>query len=393
MMIAVRRYARSRQLYALIALVALFATQPATAQEPGRSFHLGFTPLPPVFSTYGRGIVNAYLRGASDLVSHTFQHGVPWPEALQSSDWRTYPEDLRKRWADAAFYDDYFLPTHARYISIHPINYAYNGPADYWGAQGTTALTAPWNAHNFNHPDVKQAFLNYAIATIEYFQPEYLGLGVESNILLARAPQKWAAYKELNAFIYSELKQRYPQLTIFVSVQYEHMLGQHTDSQILLSLVGAWWPTVLVDEVQSLLTHSDLLVLSTYPFMTYDAAPVRSHYDLAVILSQQTQRPLAIEQTGHTSKPIQIYQSLLPGSEALQRDFVAMVLDLAASHQFAFVVNFVAIDYGTNYGTDPVSMTWAYTGLFRQDGSTKPAGQEWLSYLARPRIGAVADQR
>ena len=245
-------------------------------------------------------------------------------------------------------------------------------------------LPAPWNTLRFNNPFVKLAFLNYAIATVEFFQPTYLGLGVESNILLARAPQAWADYKELNAFVYTELKRRYPNLTIFTSIQYEHMLGQLYDSKVLLEQVGSWWPTVLEDEVASLLYHSDLLVLSTYPYMAYGARADRVHYDKALEVAARAGRRIAIEQTGQTSESIQIYYSTLFGTEALQYDFVSMLLDLATAEQFAFIVNFVAIDYGQNYGTDAVAMTWAYTGLFRGDGSVKPAGFAWFQNLLRP---------
>jgi hypothetical protein len=377
---AIRRHlAISR---AVVALLLAVIAVPASAQQD-RSFRLGFTPLPPVYSNFGRGIVYNYISAAADLVSHTLQDGVPWNEALLSSDWRTYPSSLRSKWSELAAYDSYFIPNHARYVSIHPINYAYDGLAEYWGEQPAMPLPAPWSSLRFNNSFVKLAYLNYAIATVEFFHPAYLGLGVESNILLARAPQVWGDYKELNAFVYTELKRRYPDLVIFSSVQYEHMLGLLHDSNSLLQQVGAWWPTVLEDEVASLMHHSDLLVLSTYPYMAYGAQQNRAHYDKALAMSARTGRRIAIEQTGATSESIQIYYSTLIGTEALQSAFVSMLLDLAASEHFAFVVNFVAIDYGQNYGTDAVAMTWAYTGLFRLDGSTKPAATIWLEHLAR----------
>lgn len=381
---AVRCHLVARTAFAALLLAAIVV--PASAQQE-RSFRLGFTPLPPVYSDFGRGIVYSYLNVASDLVSHTLQDGVPWNEALLSSDWRTYPAGVLSKWRELATYDDYFIPGHARYVSIHPINYAYEGLAEYWGDQALMPLPAPWSTLRFNNPFVKLAYLNYAIATVEFFHPAYLGLGVESNILLARAPEVWGDYKELNAFVYTELKRRYPDLLIFSSVQYEHMLGLLYDSKVLLQQVGSWWPTVLEDEVASLMQHSDLLVLSTYPYMAYGAQQNRSHYDKALALSALTGRRIAIEQTGATSESIQIYYSTLIGTEALQSAFVSMLLDLATTEQFAFVINFVAIDYGQNYGTDAVAMTWAYTGLFRRDGSTKPAGAVWLEQLAHPLAG------
>lgn len=374
---------RVRRWTTLCLVVLASATGAAQGTGSSRSFHLGFTPLPPIYSDYGRGIVYSYLQREGDLISHTLQHGVPWNEALHSSDWRTYPAGLRAMWEDIALYDGYFLPNHRRYVSIHPINYGYDGVAEYWGDQTTMPLEGPWAGYAFNHPEVKQAFLNYAIATVEFFQPTYLGLGVEVNILLARAPWAWYAYKELNAFVYDELKRRYPDLQVFTTVQYEHMLGLQYDSKQLLAHVGSWWPTVLVDEARSLLSHSDLFVLSTYPYMAYAADADRSHYDMALAISQQTGRRIAIEQTGYTSEPIQIYYSLLVGTEALQASYVTMLLAMATEHEFAFLVNFVAIDYARNYGDDAIALTWAYTGLFRPDGTPKPAADVWRSHVLR----------
>src|SRR5262245_48038555 len=105
---------------AIAILLLAVLTAPAAAQQE-RSYRLGFTPLPPVYSTFGRGIVYSYMSAAADLVSHTFQDGVPWNEALLSSDWRTYPSGVRAKWQDLAAYDDYFIPNHARYVSIQPI--------------------------------------------------------------------------------------------------------------------------------------------------------------------------------------------------------------------------------------------------------------------------------
>lgn len=366
----------------LIVLIGFGGT--ASAQQATRSFQLGFTPLPPVYSQFGFDVAYTYLQRESDLVSHTLQYGVPWPEALKSSDWRTYPDNLKKAWEQLLAADEFFIPNHFRYISIHPINYQYDGLAEYWGEQSLQPLPSPWNTYNFDDPNVKQAFLNYAIATVEFFHPTYLGLGVEVNILLARTPWLWGAYKALNAYVYQELKKRYPDLIVFTTVQYEHMLGQQYDSKHLLEQVGSWYPTVLVDEVDELMKASDLLALSSYPFMAYGATEQASHYDTALQVSQQTGRRIAIEQTGYTSESVNIYYSTLTGTETLQTQFMANLLDLAYTKNFAFIVNFIPIDYATNYGTDPVSMTWAYTGLWRPDGSSKMAVDVWRAYFALP---------
>jgi len=264
-----------RRIARVLALALLFVTRSlvATAQtyEPVRPFHLGFTPFPPAYSDTARDIAYAYLREHADLISHTFQGGVPWPEALRSADWRTYPPALLAEWSANAVRDAAFVPGHARYISIHPINGSYDGLAPYWGSSESLPLPSPWNAYGFDHPDVAQAFLNYASATIDYFHPQYLGISVEANILLARRPEAWIAYKTMIRQVHTSLKARYPQVTIFVSIQYEHMLGLQFESKNLQRLLTDVYPDVLQTEVRDLLRGSDALVMSTYPYMALDA--------------------------------------------------------------------------------------------------------------------------
>ena len=38
------------------------------------------------------------IRDHADMVSHTFQNGVPWPEALNSSDFWNYPMSVIGEW-------------------------------------------------------------------------------------------------------------------------------------------------------------------------------------------------------------------------------------------------------------------------------------------------------
>jgi hypothetical protein len=375
-----------RMVILMTAIGAALAVLPAhaRAQEAARSFHMGFTPFAPVFSDLGHQVAYGYLAAHADVVSHTLQEGVPWNEALQSSDWRTFPSSVLDKWGQLVTADGAYIPGHARYVSIHPISSAYDGLAEYWGTAPLQPLPAPWNARSFDHPDVKTAFLNYAIATVEFFQPTYLGLAVEANILLARRPWLWSAYKELNRYVYTELKARYPSLQIFVTIQHEHMLGLLYDSRLLADALRDTYPTVLTSEVRFLLEHSDLLALSTYPYMAVDAWLTEHYFDEAIALGAAAGRRLAVDQSGYTSVPVQVYYTLLQGDENLQHAFVGLLLSTAHAHGFAFVINFIGVDYGLNYGDGPVSLTWAYSGLFRPDGTAKPAATTWTAFKNLP---------
>jgi hypothetical protein len=385
--------ARRRSVFLAAALIIglgppFLARAQAQTQRP---FRLGFTPQAPVAEDWGAFISYGLLAAHSDIISHTLQDGVPWIEARTSSDVSAYPPSLQQRWHEIEQFDQAFVPAHARYVSLQPIDPAYAGLAGLWGT-ATIPPPSPWNTYAFNNDAVKAAYLNYAIAAIKYFKPHYLGLSVECNVLLARHPERWAAFKELNAYVYSVLKWLYPDVVIFSTVQYEHMQAFQDESLRLQQAASSWYPDVLTAEVRDLLRFSDVLALSTYPYMaTYHTILTAQYYDAALALASETGKPIAIEQSGYTSQTITVGDATLLGSEGVQSVYVGYLLQMAADHQFLFVINFLPVDYGTNYGVGTVETNWSYTGLWRQDGTRKPALDIWDSFQSQ--LLAVASSR
>ncbi len=348
-----------------------------------RSFQMGFTSLPPSYDGDGWTAGYTALQDHADLVAHSFQQGVPWPEALLSSDVTTYPPHLQGMWEFLRSTDDAAIPGHDRYLMINPVATSSEGLAPYYGEVPEMSLPAPWGSYSFNHPDVKTAFVNYLIAAIEFFQPKYLAINVEANILLAKRPEQWEAFKELNAYAYITIKGLYPELTVFSTIHYEHMLGLHIDSILLEQRFRDTYPNILTHEVRDLLRYSDLLALSTYPYMVGGLEVREGFYDDAYVIAEDLGLPIAIDQTGYASRSF-VYELLgvsITGSEEIQDSFISLLLEDAQTHDFRFVVNFVSTDYGTNYGSDPVFLTWAYAGLSNTDGTAKPALATWDRYL------------
>jgi len=356
--------------------------------DAARPIPQGISSIAPAFTAEGWQQAYTMLRDHADVVAYSLQEGVPWPEALASSNSATYSENLRLYWNLVKSATDAVIPTKPRYLMVNPIDVAtYSRLAPYYGATSHLPLPAPWNTYGFDHPNVKQAFTNYLIAAVEYFQPAYLAIGIESNILLAKQPQQWAAYKEFNAYVYSAIKQRYPSLVVFTTVQYEQMLGMFIESDTLQQQVHAFYPDVLEREVAALLQHSDLFAISTYPFMIENnilmgatGALDRDYYDRALAIARAAGKPLAVEQSGYITQDLVSGNVTLPGSEARQQAFVEHLLGMAHVNDLAFVINFVGTDYGNNYGSLPGMNTWAYTGLRRQDFSAKPALAVWDFY-------------
>jgi hypothetical protein len=367
-------------------VLLVFATTSVSAQEPYvRDFRMGFTPFPPSFNAAGYEQSYQIIREHADLISHTFQGGIPWDAALSSSDYRDFPVNLQQNWDFLLAADANNIPGMARYVSVLPTNIHYNALATLWNDNGPgQPLGAPWDTAAFNSPEVKTALLNYSIALIDTFQPEYFGLGVEINILMAKRFDVWEDYKELNQYVYTELKLRYPDLYIFPTIQYEHMLGLHDYSRQLVDYLSEFYPTVLWWEMYQLMFYSDAFVISTFPYLSYGNYVYDGYYDLAFNLAAVHNIPLAIDQMGSLSRDVDVGPVILRGSEQVQQDTLYYLLSLAYQADVLFAVNFFTRDYAENYGTNPVSLSWAYTGLFNADGTPKPAVSTWDLFLALP---------
>lgn len=71
--------------------------------------------------------------------------------------------------------------------------------------------------------DVKRAYLNYVQTAIAHFDPQYLLIGIEGNIMISRSPDLWTDYLDLHTYVYTNIRRDHPDLPIFAIVQYEHL--------------------------------------------------------------------------------------------------------------------------------------------------------------------------
>lgn len=348
-----------------------------SGQESSRPFRMGFTPLTSDPALEGWTKAFETIGRYGDLAALFIQDGLPWDEAVAGLSIKEFPSGIRGFLEFQLSMISQFNPNHARYLAINPSSVDYRQLAASWEVSTNEPLGYPWNTYDFDHPDVKLAVLNYLLALVEYFSPTYLNIGIEANLVLARNFEHWPAFLELHRFLYTELKKRYPKLPVFASVQYEHLLGLHGDSARLRDRFLATEPDILLNEVRKLLQYSDILAISSYPYMIEHLRVDGDYFQVAAILANERKIPIAIDQTGYTSQPLLIQGIYLPGSEAAQEQYTNFVLQLAQGFRMPFVVNFVSTDYGTAFGEDPVSLAWAYTGLFRTDGTPKPALSVW----------------
>ncbi len=344
--------------------------------SPTRPFRLGITPFPYDITTSAVDDVYAKLQKDADLYAHHTTSGVPWVEAAQGLPWTHYGRSLRDVWTRHAAER---RPSHKIYLGLTPLNDARAGLADYWGANENMTLPAPWSGYALDAPQVQAAYLSFCREAIDHYQPDYLAIGIEVNLLLKNAPSAWPAYVKLHEATYSALKRDHPTLPIFATVTAVDLLPGFTSADEKVHRAA----------LAELMKHSDYLALSLYPFMSsYLANPLPQTY-LDDLIALADGKPVVIAESGYPAQTTELksFGLVFEGTESKQQAFVHELLQKAQAVKMPFVVNFVLQDYDALWqksGGSDADAVWRDTGLYDEDGKARSALTTWRTALARP---------
>src|SRR5262245_50560493 len=139
-----------------------------------RPFLMGFSQWPADLTDEGIAIAREYAESHGDLVSVMFIGGIPWQEAL---DGKPFSKNVQDNMS-------YRPPAGKKLLlSISPLNKDKRDIALYWGDRENQPLPKPWDKEPLNSPRVKKAFLNFVLRAVDAMHPDYLAIGVESNVL------------------------------------------------------------------------------------------------------------------------------------------------------------------------------------------------------------------
>ena len=336
-----------------------------------RTFRLGFTPWPPDLSNSAVAEVYGFINEHADLVAHHMDNGVPWQESLDGADYSTHLlEDWQRRKTNTP-------QGHTVYLALTPLDFDRSGLAPYWGTKDNLPLPQAWSDKALNDPDVMKAYFNYVRRSVEFFDPHYVAIGIESNIMLSKVPEQWDKYLELNKFVYSQLKKEFPNIEIFSTIQLEFLKGIDADA--------SGDKDVQIEGVKNLLMHSDLAAVSTYKYGLGHNPVEPEYFDEVLSLNKK----VAIAEMGAMSSDTKVFGMKLKSTDADQVKFIASMLSAAEENGFEFVVNFVAIDYDQlihklTKDIAQIANIWVHTGLVDTDRKEKPALQIWDSYSRAP---------
>ena len=348
----------------------LLALGQAAHAEDTRAFRMGFTPFPYDITAEAVADTREFLRENADIIAFHME-SVPWTEALAGEPFR---DGLMADWE----YKRGIMPPEAKtYVAVSP---GRDGLGNYWGDEENQPVPTEFVGRPFDDSDVKTAFTSYCRRVVEYFQPDYLAIGIEVNEILPKGPEKWEAYLALHRHVYAALKEERPELPVFASFTLHNMLdwqGVPNDSMI-----------AAFDE---LMPTNDMVAVSFYPFVgglsprvDESFAWMTGHYDAFG-------KPFVVTETGEAAEEL-VFPSTgqaIANTPEMQRAYYERVFALAQERSFPFVISFLYRDYDALWekikDTSPeFFMAWRDCGLLDEAGVDRPARDVWRSHFDRP---------
>lgn len=331
---------------------------------------IGFTPWPYDLTEQAVNETYSFINENASMISHHFDGGVPWVEALEKEE---LPDHLQSEWAKRRANTDAHLKI---FLSLTPLNFDRDALAPYWGdSSENLPLPKNWASKALDDMDVIDAYAYYALKAVEYFKPDYLAIGIEANIMITKNHKKWDAYLALNQAVYEIIKNKYPALPVFSTIQYEHYRGIEDAAKENHHLQNA--------AVKALMKHSDILGLSTYQYGFLHPNKIDDAYFDAAL---KFNKPIAIAEAGAMSKTTMVMGMPLLSSKKNQLQFWEMIFDHAQKHRFKFVINWVPIDFDPMLPKLPKNMreiakAWVHTGMLTHKKIEKPAFKLWKKHL------------
>jgi uncharacterized protein (TIGR03067 family) len=328
-----------------------------------RSFRMGFTGF--VYDTTPEAVAASrkFVQENGDIIAHHIE-GAPWAEALSG---QPFPPLLLESWKEKKAATP---PNGQVYLAISP------GRGELKIQEKAGPLPDELKGKTYDDPLVMKTYLAYCRRAIEFFQPDYLCIGIEVNeILRDGGEQKWNAYAALHQHVYSELKKEHGGLPIFASFTLHSTFQKR----------GA-----MLDSFKKLMHYNDLVAVSYYPFFV----PEKDRLSALDWMTEQFDafnKPYAVVETNDSAErlPLAQLKVVLEGTPEKQAAYYRKLLGLAQKRQFAFVISFVHQDYDALWekikGSSPeLFKAWRDCGLVDENGNSRPALQVWKDYFALP---------
>lgn len=349
------------------------ATDDNNAPE-SRSFKMGFTPWLYAATLDAQALTYNRLANYGDMVKHHLQGGIPWEEAFNNTEYSNHLEvNISGRLSNTASNLSVFL-------AIDSLNTARDGRALYWGDGENQPLPEVWVTRSWQSIEVITAYTNFATDMIQRFQPDYFEYGTEVSELILNDPAAYNDYLVFAEQVYTTLKSRFPSLKLVTSVALK------SPSSLAMTQIAADYP--------ALLPYTDVVGISTYPYVFYDHND-RGNPDnlpanwLSQIVSIIGDKPLAISETGWIGESLTIeeFQYAETSNPSFQNRFCEILMTEAETLNAEFVIWWTVADFDTLWNAElaqsPLAKIWKDIGLFDENQQARPALSTWQTWLNR----------
>ena len=229
----------------------------------------------------------------------------------------------------------------------------------------------------FLRADVQEALVAYAIYIVTNYEPEYLAVGVEINMLRARSPGQFRGYIEAYNRVYDAVKSIRPATKVFPTFQLEDLLGRLTQEH------PPQW-----EAIDAFGWRIDVLAISTYPYLSSAIRLVREiPADYYSQLRARFAGEILISEAGYASATIEGHSWV--GSEREQEQFLRRLLEDAEANGFSAVAWVAERD--PTQSRQGGAAVLNDVGLRLSDGADKLAWAVWEEWALRPLPAAAGE--
>ncbi len=365
-----------RKLPSLLCIVATLGVMglssgPVLAQdfdEKVRRFRMGFTGFPHDISLEAVAEAHKYCREFSDVIAHHIE-GVPWAEALAS---KPFPKKRMDDWEGKRR----ATPKGGKvYLAVSP------GRGDLRLADDSLPLPDELKGKPYDHPLVKKAYLDYCKRMVDFFQPDYLAIGIESNELFYEAgPGVWRAYVSLHRHVYDALKEQNLRLPIFASFTVHNMLNVKGEER-----------RKRLESFLELMPYNDRVAVSYYPFIQGGNTDVGAALQWLEESFDKFGKQYVFAETAEAADqlPLPGFGVVIGGTPEKQNAYLEQLARFAQTHKTDFVIWFLHRDYDAMWEKIKDSVpeafkAWRDCGLLDEAGKRRPSHATWQQYFAMP---------
>jgi hypothetical protein len=221
----------------------------------------------------------------------------------------------------------------------------------------------------FESAALRTAFIAYATYIAKNYQPDYLAIGVEINMLAERTPRQFEAFVSLYRETYAQVKSASPRTKVFPTFQLDDLEGA------LDMIHPPHWE--LLDNFRGVM---DVLAISTYPYLGELRAASSIREDYYTQLQSRFAGEIMIAETAYPSA--QVEGKGVIGTEEDQRAYLARLLEEAEANRIGSVIWLAPLDPA--YASTGNASVFRDTGLRKSDGGNKLAWTTWEEWAHRP---------